>query len=79
MCPYILIFHVCYIFSRIPLVDDLQEHLKGIPHSKYDTKLTWEDIKWLKSKTDLPLILKGILTGELNMILGGGGGGGGVA
>ncbi|XP_023288713.1 hydroxyacid oxidase 1 [Orussus abietinus] len=30
----------------------------------FDTSLTWEDIKWLKSITRLPIILKGILTAE---------------
>ncbi|XP_070536882.1 2-Hydroxyacid oxidase 1-like [Ptychodera flava] len=30
----------------------------------YDASLTWESIKWLKSITSLPIILKGILTPE---------------
>ncbi|KAK6644579.1 hypothetical protein RUM43_000846 [Polyplax serrata] len=30
----------------------------------FDQSLTWEDVKWLKSVTTLPLILKGILTVE---------------
>ncbi|KAL1490435.1 hypothetical protein ABEB36_013130 [Hypothenemus hampei] len=30
----------------------------------YDPSLTWDDIKWLKSITHLPLVLKGILTAE---------------
>ncbi|XP_033102749.1 hydroxyacid oxidase 1-like [Anneissia japonica] len=30
----------------------------------FDASVTWEDIKWLKSLTKLPLVLKGITTGE---------------
>jgi 4-hydroxymandelate oxidase len=30
----------------------------------FDKKITWEDIQWLKSKTKLPIILKGILNPE---------------
>ncbi|KAL1490434.1 hypothetical protein ABEB36_013129 [Hypothenemus hampei] len=30
----------------------------------FDPSLTWDDIKWLKSITHLPLVLKGILTAE---------------
>lgn len=29
-----------------------------------DSSLTWEDLKWLKSITDLPIILKGIQHAE---------------
>lgn len=29
-----------------------------------DPSLKWEDIAWLKSMTTLPVVLKGILTGE---------------
>ncbi|KAJ8897213.1 hypothetical protein PR048_002559 [Dryococelus australis] len=32
--------------------------------SLFDPKLTWEDVKWLKSITKLPIVLKGILTAE---------------
>jgi len=32
--------------------------------SLIDPKLTWDTITWLKSFTKLPVILKGILTGE---------------
>lgn len=30
----------------------------------FDASLTWTDVKWLKSVTKLPIILKGILTAE---------------
>uniref|UniRef100_A0A1B6E4M7 (S)-2-hydroxy-acid oxidase n=1 Tax=Clastoptera arizonana TaxID=38151 RepID=A0A1B6E4M7_9HEMI len=32
--------------------------------SLLDQKLTWKDVKWLKSITQLPIIVKGILTAE---------------
>lgn len=32
--------------------------------SLFDSTLNWDDIKWLKSITKLPIILKGILTAE---------------
>lgn len=32
----------------------------------FDDALTWDDIKWLKSITHLPVIAKGILTGGDN-------------
>lgn len=31
----------------------------------YDQTLTWEDVRWLKSVTSLPVVVKGILTGLL--------------
>lgn len=30
----------------------------------FDASITWEDVKWLKSLTNLPIILKGVLTVE---------------
>jgi isopentenyl diphosphate isomerase/L-lactate dehydrogenase-like FMN-dependent dehydrogenase len=30
----------------------------------FDRSLSWKDVKWLKSITKLPIILKGILNGE---------------
>ena len=30
----------------------------------FDASLTWEDLAWLRTTTDLPVVLKGILTGE---------------
>lgn len=32
--------------------------------SLFDSSLTWEDVKWLKSITSLPLVVKGILTND---------------
>ncbi|MGC5346467.1 alpha-hydroxy acid oxidase [Streptomyces sp. DT24] len=35
-------------------------------HSKeqFDASVTWEDLAWLRERTSLPLVLKGVLTGE---------------
>lgn len=33
-------------------------------NSLFDQSLTWHDLKWLKSITKLPIVLKGILTAE---------------
>jgi 4-hydroxymandelate oxidase len=32
--------------------------------SKWDPGLTWDDFDWFRSITDLPIVIKGILTGE---------------
>lgn len=32
--------------------------------SQFDPAITWEEVKWLKSITRLPIVLKGILTAE---------------
>jgi len=39
----------------------LAEHVKNC----IDSSLTWKDINWLKTITRLPIVLKGILTGEM--------------
>ena len=39
----------------------------GLPSfflSRHDTALTWRDVAWLRTLTDLPLLLKGIVTAE---------------
>lgn len=54
-------------------IDDFSS--KGVSESKkdsglneyasslFDPSLTWDDVKWLKSVTRLPVVVKGILTG----------------
>lgn len=32
----------------------------------FSSSVTWDDVLWLKNFTKLPLILKGILTGQFN-------------
>lgn len=38
--------------------------LNAYVNSLFDATVEWKDIKWLKSITNLPIILKGILTAE---------------
>ncbi|XP_077997277.1 uncharacterized protein LOC144450511 [Glandiceps talaboti] len=45
-------------------VQDGMEEEFGAPVGFIDSSLTWESVKWLKSITKLPIILKGILTAE---------------
>jgi (S)-2-hydroxy-acid oxidase len=42
---------------------------KGLEHAlfiakNFDSSFCWKDIKWLQTLTDLPILLKGILTAE---------------
>ena len=37
--------------------------LKKMADNLLDPSLTWEDVKWLRTITHLPIVLKGILTG----------------
>ncbi|CAH2229900.1 hydroxyacid oxidase 1-like [Pararge aegeria] len=53
---------------RLANFDDLSK-IKGSGLSKYmtntfDKSITWDDIKWLKSVTKLPIVAKGILRGD---------------
>ncbi|KAJ8920886.1 hypothetical protein NQ315_015679 [Exocentrus adspersus] len=38
--------------------------LNAYVNSLFDASVTWQDIKWLKSLTSLPIVLKGILTAQ---------------
>ncbi|MFJ5229936.1 alpha-hydroxy acid oxidase [Kitasatospora sp. NPDC088391] len=38
----------------------IEEHSR----QQFDTRLTWADLAWLRERTTLPLVLKGILTAE---------------
>ena len=33
--------------------------------SLFDPSLTWKDVAWLKKQTKLPIVIKGILTGNV--------------
>ena len=58
-----------YIFSyqNFPksLLENGANELSFIP-ANIDSSVTWEDLKWLKSITRLPIVLKGILRGMLS-------------
>ncbi|KAK7277035.1 hypothetical protein RIF29_18184 [Crotalaria pallida] len=46
------------------LESDKGSSVELFANSMFDASLQWEDIAWLKSITKLPILLKGILTGE---------------
>uniref|UniRef100_A0A1B6ES54 (S)-2-hydroxy-acid oxidase n=1 Tax=Cuerna arida TaxID=1464854 RepID=A0A1B6ES54_9HEMI len=50
--------------TKVTETRDDQSSLNAYVYSLLDQKLTWKDIKWLKSITRLPIVLKGILTAE---------------
>ncbi|XP_078485993.1 2-Hydroxyacid oxidase 1-like isoform X1 [Ciona intestinalis] len=43
---------------------DVNKRRQGIGYDIKDPSLTWDDIKWLRSITDLPIILKGVLRAD---------------
>ncbi|XP_056646023.1 2-Hydroxyacid oxidase 1 [Diorhabda sublineata] len=43
---------------------DHESGLNNYVTSLFDSSINWEDLKWLKSITKLPIVLKGILTAE---------------
>ena len=49
--------------SAIP-VDERGSAVASYAASLLDPSLTWQDVDWLRSVTDLPVLLKGILTAE---------------
>ena len=40
-----------------------QSGLNEYASSLFDPSLTWEDVKWLRNVTKLPIVIKGVLTG----------------
>jgi len=46
--------------NRVEKGSGINEYVKSL----FDPTLTWHDIKWLRSITSLPIITKGVLTGE---------------
>jgi 4-hydroxymandelate oxidase len=41
-----------------------QGHLDAAIAWDHDSRLTWDDLEWLRSITAMPLVLKGVMTGE---------------
>lgn len=39
-------------------------HLDGLAAWDHDARLTWPDLAWLRSITALPIVIKGVMTGE---------------
>ena len=40
-----------------------QSGLNEYANSLFDPSLTWNDVKWLRNNTKLPIVIKGVLTG----------------
>jgi len=51
---------------RLPNVEKVttDDKLVGIANSYIDPYLTWDTVTWLKSITKLPIVIKGILSGQ---------------
>ncbi|MDT8859824.1 alpha-hydroxy-acid oxidizing protein [Alkalihalobacillus sp. MEB130] len=47
--------------ARITPDSDLEVVIKEVASRLFNPSLTWENIKWLRTKTDLPLVIKGIV------------------
>ena len=47
-----------------PALDSGVSGLAMYAHDMFDTSLTWEALDWLRSVTSLPVVVKGVLTGE---------------
>lgn len=50
--------------TKIELPSDLSSALTAHSNAMFDPSLTWSDITWLRTVTDMPIIVKGILTHE---------------
>jgi isopentenyl diphosphate isomerase/L-lactate dehydrogenase-like FMN-dependent dehydrogenase len=52
---------------RVGNFDDLLREAEDLPHvftTLFDQTLSWGDIEWVRSISDMPLVIKGILTAE---------------
>ncbi|KHF41732.1 alpha-hydroxy-acid oxidizing protein [Halalkalibacter okhensis] len=43
------------------ITEETQEAIAEVSSRLFNPSLTWENVKWLRSKTNLPIVLKGIL------------------
>ncbi|GAV61416.1 FMN_dh domain-containing protein [Cephalotus follicularis] len=50
--------------NKVISVSDGGSNLEAYANETFDASLCWEDIGWLKSITNLPILIKGILTRE---------------
>ncbi|XP_022100399.1 hydroxyacid oxidase 1-like [Acanthaster planci] len=51
-------------YLKYPLISLPNDPHFGFARLNFDPSMTWDDIAWLRSKTSLPIILKGVLTAE---------------
>ncbi|XP_071508798.1 2-Hydroxyacid oxidase 1-like [Diadema antillarum] len=71
----VVITNPAYAFLRCVIMDLIEEDvarataegdsLLWLYAQSIDASITWEDIKWIKSISSLPLVVKGVLTGEM--------------
>jgi len=54
----------------LPEVGEGESGLAAYVRSQQDPAVTWADVEWLRSQTDLPIVLKGIVTAEDAQIAG---------
>lgn len=77
LCKVFLLSLVFFLFCRMANFDNSDDFSsRGVSTSKnvsglneyasslFDPTLTWDDVKWLKTVTKLPVIVKGVLTGK---------------
>ncbi|OMO70581.1 FMN-dependent dehydrogenase [Corchorus capsularis] len=66
---YQLKFHLCHrkhaIFIQyVELLQDDGSNLEAFAKDTFDASLSWKDIGWLRSITNLPVLIKGVVTHE---------------
>ena len=54
----------------LPEVGEGESGLAAYVRSQQDPAVTWADVEWLRSRSDLPIVLKGIVTAEDAQIAG---------
>lgn len=62
-CKTVLV--IVHTVTSGPMASDHDDvNLRGHIHHAVETSPTWDHLRWMRTVTDLPIILKGILTGE---------------
>ena len=68
MCMYKMMFRKIeasiYRYGNFDELADCEEDEYKILLSMFENTLTWKDVEWLTKITKLPVVVKGILTGE---------------
>lgn len=50
--------------SRAAKAEGDTRYVQYLHQMQYNDSATWEDIRWIKSITNLPIVCKGIVSGE---------------
>uniref|UniRef100_A0A2L2YAC9 (S)-2-hydroxy-acid oxidase n=2 Tax=Parasteatoda tepidariorum TaxID=114398 RepID=A0A2L2YAC9_PARTP len=61
--PHLSVPNVANALKKISNGEEIANHV-NLGHSVFDHEMTWDDVTWIKSITNLPIVLKGILTAE---------------